>query len=51
MADPIPVQKAPYGIAAESGKTFSLFPYLYFWCTRGHNKGQPFRDGRVNELA
>jgi CDGSH-type Zn-finger protein len=35
---PIVVQKAPYGIAVEVGKT-------YFWCACGRSKQQPFCDG------
>lgn len=38
MAEPIPAQKAPYGITVEPGKT-------YFWCACGRSKKQPFCDG------
>jgi CDGSH-type Zn-finger protein len=34
----IVVQKAPYGIEVEAGKT-------YFWCACGRSKQQPFCDG------
>jgi CDGSH-type Zn-finger protein len=37
-ARPIAVQKAPYGIDVEAGKT-------YFWCACGRSKQQPFCDG------
>ena len=37
-AQPIPAQKAPYGIDVEAGKT-------YFWCACGRSKSQPFCDG------
>ena len=35
---PIPAQKAPYGVDVEAGKT-------YFWCACGRSKSQPFCDG------
>lgn len=38
MADAIPAQKAPYGVAVESGK-------VYFWFACGRSKTQPFCDG------
>ena len=38
MAEPIPAQKAPYGIAVEAGKE-------YWWCACGRSKTQPFCDG------
>lgn len=38
MADAIPAQKAPYGVAVEAGK-------VYFWCACGRSKTQPFCDG------
>jgi len=38
MADPIPAQKAPYGIDVAAGRT-------YLWCACGRSKKQPFCDG------
>jgi CDGSH-type Zn-finger protein len=38
MADAIPAQKAPYPVVVEAGK-------VYFWCTCGRSKTQPFCDG------
>jgi CDGSH-type Zn-finger protein len=38
MAEPIPAQKAPYGITVGLGKT-------YFRCACGRSRKQPFRDG------
>lgn len=43
MADPtpgqpIPAQKAPYGVAVEAGKQ-------YAWCACGRSQSQPFCDG------
>jgi CDGSH-type Zn-finger protein len=38
MNQPIPAQKAPYGVTLESGKQ-------YFWCACGRSKNQPFCDG------
>jgi CDGSH-type Zn-finger protein len=38
MADPIPAQKAPYGVDVQAGRT-------YFWCACGRSKKQPFCDG------
>ena len=37
-AQPIPAQKAPYGVDVEAGKT-------YYWCACGRSKKQPFCDG------
>jgi CDGSH-type Zn-finger protein len=38
MAEPIPAQKAPYGVTVEVGKE-------YWWCACGRSKSQPFCDG------
>jgi CDGSH-type Zn-finger protein len=38
MADPIPAQKAPYGVTVQSGRA-------YFWCACGRSQKQPFCDG------
>jgi CDGSH-type Zn-finger protein len=38
MADPIPAQKAPYGVNVEAGKQ-------YWWCRCGRSQKQPFCDG------
>jgi CDGSH-type Zn-finger protein len=38
MAEPIPAQKAPYGITVEAG-------HEYWWCACGRSKSQPFCDG------
>ena len=38
MAEPIPAQKAPYGVMVEAGKE-------YWWCACGRSKTQPFCDG------
>ena len=38
MSEPVIAQKAPYGVAVESGKK-------YFWCACGRSKKQPFCDG------
>lgn len=38
MSEPIPAQKAPYGVAVEEGKE-------YWWCACGRSKSQPFCDG------
>jgi CDGSH-type Zn-finger protein len=38
MAEPIPAQKAPYGVDVQAGRT-------YFWCACGRSKKQPFCDG------
>ena len=38
MAEPIPAQKAPYGVTVEAGKR-------YFWCACGRSANQPFCDG------
>jgi CDGSH-type Zn-finger protein len=38
MADPIPAQKAPYGVTVQAGKA-------YFWCACGRSQKQPFCDG------
>lgn len=35
---PIPAQKAPYGVEVQAGKQ-------YFWCACGRSKRQPFCDG------
>jgi CDGSH iron-sulfur domain-containing protein 3 len=37
-AQPIPAQKAPYGVDVEAGKT-------YYWCACGRSNKQPFCDG------
>lgn len=37
MAEPVCVQKAPYGV--------DLAPGDYFWCACGRSKKQPFCDG------
>ncbi|HEX4194586.1 MAG TPA: CDGSH iron-sulfur domain-containing protein [Stellaceae bacterium] len=38
MSDPIPAQKAPYGVPVEEGKD-------YYWCACGRSATQPFCDG------
>jgi len=38
MAEPIPAQKAPYGVNVEAGKD-------YWWCACGRSASQPFCDG------
>ncbi len=38
MAEPIPAQKAPYGVTVEAGKE-------YWWCACGRSKSQPTCDG------
>jgi CDGSH-type Zn-finger protein len=38
MADPIPAQKAPYGVDVVAGQE-------YWWCACGRSKNQPFCDG------
>ena len=38
MSDPIPAQKAPYGVDVEAGKD-------YVWCACGRSASQPFCDG------
>jgi CDGSH-type Zn-finger protein len=38
MAEPIPAQKAPYGVKVEAGRE-------YWWCACGRSKSQPFCDG------
>ncbi len=38
MSKPIVVQKAPYAVAVEAGKS-------YWWCSCGRSKNQPFCDG------
>lgn len=38
MAEPIPAQKAPYGVNIEAGKD-------YWWCACGRSASQPFCDG------
>jgi CDGSH-type Zn-finger protein len=38
MAEPIPAQKAPYGVNVEAGKD-------YWWCACGRSAKQPFCDG------
>ena len=35
MSEPIPAQKAPYGVNVEAGKD-------YVWCACGHSATQPF---------
>ena len=35
MTDPIPAQKAPYGVDVEAGKD-------YAWCACGRSAKQPF---------
>ena len=37
-AEPVPAQKAPYGVNVEAGKD-------YWWCACGLSKNQPFCDG------
>jgi CDGSH-type Zn-finger protein len=37
MADPIPAQKAPYGVDVQAGRA-------YLWCACGRSKKQPFCD-------
>ena len=38
MAEPIIVQKAPYGMDLEAG--------TYYWCSCGRSENQPFCDGK-----
>lgn len=38
MTDPVPAQKAPYGVTLEAGKS-------YAWCACGLSGMQPFCDG------
>ena len=38
MADPIPAQKAPYGVPVEAGTE-------YYWCACGRSASQPYCDG------
>ena len=38
MAEPLPAQKAPYGVNVEAGKD-------YWWCACGRSAAQPFCDG------
>jgi CDGSH-type Zn-finger protein len=38
MSEPIPAQKAPYGLEVQAGQK-------YFWCACGRSKAQPFCDG------
>jgi CDGSH iron-sulfur domain-containing protein 3 len=38
MSEPIPAQKAPYGVQVEEGKD-------YYWCACGRSASQPFCDG------
>jgi len=38
MSEPIPAQKAPYGMEVQAGQQ-------YFWCACGRSKTQPFCDG------
>ena len=37
-AEPVPAQKAPYGVNVEAGKD-------YWWCACGRSARQPFCDG------
>lgn len=43
MADPIPAQKAPYGVDAQAGRTYSR-------CACGRSKKQLFCGGTHNKL-
>lgn len=38
MAEPVIVQKEPYGVEVEAGKE-------YWWCACGRSQSQPFCDG------
>jgi len=38
MSEPIIVQKSPYPVQVEAGKS-------YHWCSCGHSANQPFCDG------
>lgn len=38
MSEAIAIQKAPYGVDVEAGKT-------YYWCACGRSSKQPFCDG------
>ena len=38
MSDPTIVQRAPYAVDVEAGKT-------YYWCACGKSASQPFCDG------
>jgi len=43
MAEPLPAQKAPYGVNVEAGKD-------YWWCACGRSAAQPFCDGSHNKM-
>lgn len=38
MSEPIPAQKAPFGVQVEAGKE-------YWWCACGRSASQPYCDG------
>lgn len=38
MSDPVRTSDTPYPVEVEAGK-------VYFWCSCGRSKGQPFCDG------
>jgi len=38
MSDPVIVQKSPYAVTVETGKS-------YWWCSCGKSQSQPFCDG------
>ena len=44
MSDPIIVQKEPFVVELEEGKS-------YFWCSCGRSKNQPFCDGSHKETS
>ncbi len=44
MAEPIPAQKAPYGVNVEAGKD-------YWWCACGRSARQPFCDGSHKSIS
>ena len=39
LAEPIPAQKAPFGVDVVPGR-------IYLWCACGRSRKQPFCDGR-----
>jgi CDGSH iron-sulfur domain-containing protein 3 len=44
QAEPIPAQKAPYGVPVEAGKS-------YTWCACGRSAKQPFCDGTHRQFG
>jgi CDGSH iron-sulfur domain-containing protein 3 len=43
-AEPVPAQKAPYGVNVEAGKD-------YWWCACGRSARQPFCDGSHKSIG